>query len=94
MLLRYYEKINKDPMPDDLGRRIRKARLNFPLDRYIAHRMISKQSIQKIVKEKKLITYEKEKPPMYIEDVVILKGNGSTHNRKAAQATADTAMSL
>ncbi|KAJ5737405.1 uncharacterized protein N7483_002530 [Penicillium malachiteum] len=35
--------------------------------------MIPKQSIRKIVKRKGLITDEKEKPPMYIEDVIILQ---------------------
>ncbi|KAJ6070739.1 hypothetical protein N7467_012058 [Penicillium canescens] len=54
MFLRYYEKTNEDPMPHDLGRRMRK-------------------SIRKIVKRKGLITDEKEKPPLYIEDVVILQ---------------------
>jgi len=43
MFLRYYEKTNEDLMPYDLGRRIRKVRLEFTKNRYITNRMISKE---------------------------------------------------
>jgi hypothetical protein len=43
MFLRYYEKTNEDPMPHDLGRRMRKVGLELSNNGYITDGMISEE---------------------------------------------------
>ncbi|KAJ5871101.1 uncharacterized protein N7529_003454 [Penicillium soppii] len=72
MFLRHYEQVNGDPMDDKLGRRMRKVEMNPPpVNIWLTNGF--EQSIRHIVKRKNLDTKEKEKTPMYIEDLVPLQ---------------------
>lgn len=71
--LRHYEKLTEEPMDDALGRRMRKVGMRTCLSLKLIANHLWPQSIRKVARKHGLDTDEKEKTPMFIEDVVPLQ---------------------